>query len=147
MARIAILAVLTLVLPAWTQPVEDMLRVADNNTETADKAANEVADQRAARDMDVGRHLIGQRNYNGALNRFAVVVTQFPTSRDVEEALARLTEAYLALGIASRAQTAVAVLGRKFPNGHWSAAAHDALKSAGLEPAEDEKSWISQTFK
>jgi hypothetical protein len=71
MARIAILAVLTLVLPAWTQPVEDMLRVADNNTETADKAANEVADQRPARDMDVGRHLIGQRNYTGALNRFA----------------------------------------------------------------------------
>jgi outer membrane protein assembly factor BamD len=147
MARIAILAVLTLVFPAWTQPGENMLRFADNNTEIADNAANGAADQRAARDMDVGRHYIGQRYYAAALNRFKIVVTQFPTSRHVEEALACLTETYLALGIASQAQTAVAVLGRKFPNGHWSALAHDALDSAGFEPAEDEKSWISQTFK
>ena len=65
--------------------------------------------------------------------------TQFPTSRHVEEALAHLTESYLALGIASEARTAVAVLGRKFPNGHWSAQARAALQSAGLEPAEDDK--------
>jgi hypothetical protein len=51
MARIAILAVLTLVFPAWTQPGENMLRFADNNTEVADNAANGAADQRAARDM------------------------------------------------------------------------------------------------
>jgi len=147
MARIAILAVLTLALPAWTQPGENMLRFADNTTTTTDKAANGVADQSGERDMDIGRHLIDQRNYIGALNRFAVVVTHFPASRHVEESLARLTEVYLAIGIASQAQTAVAVLGREFPNGHWSAVAHDALKSAGLEPAEDDNSWISQAFK
>src|SRR6266480_4466170 len=110
MARIAILVVLALVLPAWTQFGENILRFADNNTETADKAADGVADQRAARDMDIGRFYIGQRNYTAALNRFKIVVTHFPASRCVEEALARLAESYLALGIASEAQAAVAVL-------------------------------------
>ena len=60
----------------------------------------------------------------------------FQTSRHVEEALARLTETYLALGIILEAQTAAAVLGRKFPNSHWTTTAHDALRSKGLEPAE-----------
>jgi hypothetical protein len=43
--------------------------------------------------------------------------------------------------------TAVAVLGRKYPNGHWSAEAHEALASAGLEAAEDSNSWISRAFR
>jgi hypothetical protein len=47
----------------------------------------------------------------------------------------------------SEAQTAVAVLGRKFANSYWFAQARDALKLAGLEPIENEKSWISQPFK
>jgi outer membrane protein assembly factor BamD len=65
----------------------------------------------------------------------------------VEEALAHLAEAYMGLGIASEAMTAVAVLGRKYPNGHWSAEAHEALASAGLEAAEDSNSWISRAFR
>ncbi len=146
MARIAILAVLALVLPGWTQLGENMLRFVDN-TETAEKVVDGVADHHAGKDMDIGRYDIGKRNYVGALYRFKIVVTQFQTSRHVEEALARLTEVNLALGIASEAQNAAAVLGRKFPNGHWSAEALDALKAAGLEPAENEKSWISRTCK
>lgn len=146
MARIAIWAFLALVLPAWTPVRENILRFADN-TETAEKVVDGVAYTQADKEMEVGRYYVGKRSYVAAVNRFKIVVTQFKTSRHVEEALARLTETYLALGVASEAQTAVAVLGRKFPNGHWSAVAHDALRSAGLEPAEDENSWISSTFK
>jgi outer membrane protein assembly factor BamD len=72
---------------------------------------------------------------------------QFHLSRHVEEALARLVETCLALGIASEAQTAAALLHRKFPNGHWSAYANSLLRSAGLEPIEDESSWISRSLK
>ena len=73
-------------------------------------------------------------------------MTQFQASRHVEEALALLTEAYLALGDVAEAQTATAVLSRKFPHGHWCAEAHDALRAAGLEPAENETSWISRAL-
>jgi outer membrane protein assembly factor BamD len=97
--------------------------------------------------MDVVRYYIGKRNYTAALNRLKGVVIEFPTSSYVEESLARLTESYLALGIASEAATAAAVLNRKFPNGHWVVDAHNALTSAGLEAIEDKGSWISRAFK
>jgi outer membrane protein assembly factor BamD len=146
MTRIAILAVLTLLLPGWTQPSDKILRFVES-TEIPEKPADEIVNQQADKDMYVGRHEIEKRNYIGALNRFKTVVTRFQTSRHVEEALARLTEIYLALGIPSEAQNAAAVLVRKFPNGRWSAEARDALKTAGLEPAENENSWMSRPFK
>ena len=50
-------------------------------------------DQLAGREMTVGRYNMEKRNYIGAINRFKTVVTQYQTTRHVEEALARLTEA------------------------------------------------------
>ena len=73
-------------------------------------------------------------------------MTQFHGSRHVEEALWLVTEASLALGLDTEAQTATAVLRRKFPNGRWSAEAYDSLRAAGLQPAEDAKSWISRAL-
>ena len=145
MTRIAISAVLILLLPGWTQPTDNVLRFAES-TETVEKAADGI-DQQADKEMYIGRAEIDKRNYIGALNRFKTVVTRFQTSRHVEEAWLRLTEIYLALGIPSEAQTAAAVLDRKFPNSRWSAEAHDALKAAGLEPAENEGSWMSRAVK
>jgi outer membrane protein assembly factor BamD len=139
MVRMAILAVLVLLLADWTHVSENDLPFTDN-TKTAEKAVGGIADQNADKEMAVGRYYLAKHNHLVAINRFKAVVTQFQTSRHVEEALAHITESYLALGIASEAQAAVAELDRKFPNGHWSAVAHEALKSAGIEPVEDEKS-------
>jgi outer membrane protein assembly factor BamD len=97
--------------------------------------------------MDVARYYLAKHDYVAALNRLKIVVTRFTTSQHLEEALVNLTEAYLALGIPSQAKTAVAVLSRRFPGGHWLARARAALTSAGLEADEDENSWISQTLK
>src|SRR5262249_11416837 len=66
--------------------------------------------------------------------------------RHVEEALERLTEAYLALGVASEAQTAAAVLGHNFPDSRWYADAYRLVRSRGFEPSEDKGSWISRAF-
>ena len=64
------------------------------------KAKLEAArDQLAGREMSVGRYYMEKRNYTAAINRFKTVVTQYQTTRHVEEALARLTEAYMAIGI------------------------------------------------
>ena len=72
-------------------------------------------DQLAGKEMEVGRFYLQRRNYTAAINRFRDVVGKYQTTRHVEEALMRLTEAYMALGIANEAQTAAAVLGHNFP--------------------------------
>ena len=61
--------------------------------------------------------------------------------------LARLTEAYISLGILDEAQTAAAVLGHNFPDSPWYKDAYKLLKSAGGEPAENKGSWMSRAFK
>ena len=104
-------------------------------------------DQLAAKEMEVGRYYLERRNYTAAINRFRDVVSKYQTTRHVEEALMRLSEAYLALGIAGEAQTAAAVLGHNFPDSPWYKDAFTLLKSGGLEPREDTGSWLSRTFR
>jgi len=104
-------------------------------------------DQLAGKEMEIGRFYLNKRDFQGAINRFKVVVTQYQTTREVEEALERLTEAYMALGIVAEAQTAAAVLGHNFPDSPWYKDAYRLLKGAGSEPNENKDSWISRSFK
>jgi outer membrane protein assembly factor BamD len=104
---------------------------------TAGKAAAQATPETAERHMQVARYYVGRGDYTGSLNRFKIVVTKFHVSPLTEKALAGLTEAYLALGIASEARKAVAVLVRDFPNGDWTAKALAMLTSAGLKPDEN----------
>ena len=76
-------------------------------------------DQLAGKEMLVGRYYLKKKDYIARINRFKVVVTQYQTTRHVEEALMRLAEAYMALGIVQEAQTAAAVLGHNFPDSPW----------------------------
>ncbi len=104
-------------------------------------------DQLAGKEMQVGRYYLTKKDYTGAINRFKVVVTRYQTTRHVEEALERLTEAYMALGIVQEAQTAAAVLGHNFPDSEWYRHAYALVKGGGLEPNENKGSWISRAFK
>jgi outer membrane protein assembly factor BamD len=104
-------------------------------------------DQLAGKEMEIGRYNLEKRNFTGAINRFKTVVTQYQTTRHVEEALERLTEAYMALGIVQEAQTAAAVLGHNFPDSKWYKDAYNIVKSGGGEPTENRGSWISRAFK
>ena len=103
-------------------------------------------DQLAGKEMQVGRYYLEQRDYLAAINRFKIVVTQYQKTRHVEEALERLTEANMALGLTGEAQTATAVLGHNFPDSPWYKDAYKLLKSGGLEPRENAGSWISKVF-
>jgi outer membrane protein assembly factor BamD len=104
-------------------------------------------DQLAGREMEVGRYYLERRNYTAAINRFREVVAKYQTTRHVEEALERLTEAYMALGLTGEAQNAAAVLGHNFPDSPWYKDAYALLKSGGLEPREDTASPVSRAFK
>ena len=88
--------------------------------------------------MLVGRYYMDRRDYTGAINRFKLVVTRYQTTRHVEEALLRLTEAYLSLGIVGEAQTSAAVLGHNFPDSRWYKDAYALVRAKGLEPSENQ---------
>lgn len=104
-------------------------------------------DQLAGYEMNVGRYYLKRENYMAAINRFREVLFKYQNTREAEEALERLTEAYLALGIVPEAETAAAVLGHNYPDSEWYKEAFDRLKSSGLSPHEDKDSWISKAFK
>jgi outer membrane protein assembly factor BamD len=131
------------------QTLEEVARkYPDSEYAVAAKRKIEIArDQLAGKEMDIGRQLLNSRNYAGAINRFKVVVTRFQRTRHVEEALLRLTEAYMALGIVEEAQTSAAVLGHNFPDSRWYKDAYALMQSRGLQPNENKGSWISQAFK
>lgn len=120
------------------------------NSRYAGEARNRIRiakDVLAAADMNVGRYYLNRKNYLAAINRFKAVVRDYQTTKHVEEALARLAEAYMALGIASEAQTAAAILGHNFPNSPWYKDTYALLQSGGLEPRENSGSWISKSWK
>ncbi len=106
-----------------------------------------VKDQLGGKEMQVGRYYLNRRNYVAGINRFKTVVVDFQTTRHVEEALFRLTEAYYALGVVNEAQTAAAVLGHNYPDSQWYKDAYSLLNKGGYEPSEDSGSWISRAFK
>lgn len=101
-------------------------------------------DQLAGKEMQIGRYYLERKEYLAAIRRFRNVVEQYSNTNQVEEALARLTEAYYAMGIVEEAQTAAAVLGRNYPDSQWYADSYKLLQSGGVEPRENRGSWISR---
>jgi outer membrane protein assembly factor BamD len=131
------------------QALEEVMRK-HPNTEYAASAKKklEVArDQLAGKEMEVARYYLNKKDFTGAINRFKVVVTKYQTTRHVEEALTRLTESYMALGIVDEAQTAAAVLGHNFPDSRWYRDAYELVRAGGVEPRENQSSWISRAFR
>jgi outer membrane protein assembly factor BamD len=115
-----------------------------------DDAKNKIRfarDQIAGKEMQVGRYYLEQKEYLASIKRFRLVVEQYSNTRHTEEALARLTEAYFALGLADEAQTAAAVLGHNFPDSDWYKDSYKLLQSGGLSPRENTGSWLSRAAK
>lgn len=129
--------------------LQELVQRYPNSEYTADakKKIQVASDQLAAKELEVGRFYLQKRNYSGAINRFRMVVSRYQTTRHVEEALQRLAEAYMAMGIVNEAQTAAAVLGHNFPDSPWYKDAYALLTKGGLEPREDSQSWISKAFR
>ncbi|MGG7564817.1 outer membrane protein assembly factor BamD [Rhodovulum sp. DZ06] len=104
-------------------------------------------DQLAGKEMMIGRYYLGQAKRIAAINRFKTVLTRYQTTSHAPEALHRLVEAYLELGLESEARTAAAVLGHNFPGSDWYQASYALMQGADLAPFEDEESWISRAFR
>lgn len=85
-------------------------------------------DHLAGKEMQVGRYYLSRDEYLAAINRFRYVVENYETTSHVPEALYRLVEAYLSIGVESEAQVYAAVLGANFPGSVWYRDAYGLLK-------------------
>ena len=112
----------------------------------ADNRIRLCEDSLAASEMYVGRDYLKKKQWLGAKNRFEVVVREYQNTAHVEEALMRLTEVNMALGLVEEAQNAAAVLGHNFPDSQWYKDAYALLATGGLQPREDKGSWLSRMW-
>jgi outer membrane protein assembly factor BamD len=100
-------------------------------------------DQLAGKEMSVGRYYLGNGQYAAAINRFREVIEKRQTSTHIEEALYRLTEGYLLLGLTSEAMSAAAVLGHNYPSSDWYKRSFELLGKQGLAPQLNSGSWLA----
>ena len=103
-------------------------------------------DNLAGKEMAVGRFYLNRGECAAAAGRFRNVIERFSTTSHVPEALHRMTEAYLSLGVVNEAQNAAAVLGYNFPDSDWYRDSYRILLQRDLKPRRDDKSWLSKTL-
>lgn len=104
-------------------------------------------DHLAAKEMEIGRYYLKRNHHAAAINRFRVVVEEFQTTSHVAEALHRLVEAYLSLGLTNEAQTAAAILGHNFRSTDWYEDSYRLLTKQGLKPEAKGDSWLRKVHR
>ncbi len=104
-------------------------------------------DHLAAKEMEIGRYYLKRRHYPAAINRFRAVVEEFQTTTHTPEALLRLVEAYLSLGLTDEAQTAGAILGYNFQGSPFYDDAFRQLTGQGLAPEAAGSGWLSDVYR
>ena len=108
---------------------------------------NFLRDHLASKEMEVGRYYLKRSHYAPAINRFRGVIEEFSTTSQVPEALHRLVEAYLSLGLFNEAQTAGAILGYNYRSTDWYKRSFELLSSKGLKPKSLGNSWLNQIYR
>ena len=110
-------------------------------------------DHLAGREMSVGRWYERQHLYSAAIGRFQRVVDEYQTTNHVPEALHRLTEIYLILGLREQAKKTAAVLGYNYPGNEWYLDSYNQLRDAGDipnavdVPGSNQPGFITRTWK
>ena len=131
------------------QEMRDIIeRYPDSVYATSAKLKFELAlDHLAGKEMEIGRYYLNRGHYTAAINRFRVVVEEYQTTTHTPEALHRLVESYLSLGLVLEAQTAAAILGHNFQGSTWYRDSYALLTSRGLQPQNVGDGWLNQTYR
>ncbi|MVO15765.1 outer membrane protein assembly factor BamD [Parasedimentitalea huanghaiensis] len=104
-------------------------------------------DHLAGKEMEIGRYYLRKGHYSSAINRFRVVVEDFQTTSNTPEALHRLVEAYLSLGLTAEAQSAGAILGHNYRSTEWYEDSYKLLTANGLKMKDRGNNWLSQIYR
>lgn len=99
-------------------------------------------DHLAGKEMEVGRFYLKRQQFPAAINRFRIVVEEYQTSSYTAEALHRLVEAYLSMGLLEEAQSAGAILGYNYQATAWYQRTYSLLKNENLSPAAKGTGWL-----
>jgi outer membrane protein assembly factor BamD len=103
-------------------------------------------DHLAGKEMAIGRYYQQNQQYVGAINRYRAVIERYQTTTHVPEALHRLVECYLALGVKSEAQESAAVLGYNFPGSDWYQDSYFLMTGEGTRPVDEKRGWFFGLF-
>jgi outer membrane protein assembly factor BamD len=108
-----------------------------------------LRDMMAAKEMDVGRYYQERKGYIGAMNRFRSIIKKYQNTSHTPEALHRLVEVYLALGLKEEARTTAAVLGHNYPDNPWYAETYLLMKGQDFRSEEyrQGESWLDKIWK
>jgi len=101
-------------------------------------------DHLAGKEMEIGRYYLKRAEYLAAMNRFKRVIDNFQTTTHVPEALERLVECDLALGLTKEARDNAAVLGYNYPGSRWYGDAYGLVTGSGGSPAGASEGWFSR---
>lgn len=104
-------------------------------------------DHLAGKEMEIGRYYLRRGHYTAAINRFRVVVEEFQTTSHTPEALHRLVEAYLSLGLTDDAQTAAAILGYNFQSSPFYDDSFRLLTGRDLSPEAAGEGWLRDIWR
>ncbi len=104
-------------------------------------------DHLAGKEMEVGRYYLKRQHYAAAINRFRVVVEDFQTTTHTPEALHRLVEAYLSLGLTDEAQSAGALLGYNYRGTEWYEDSYALLTGQGLSMRSTGDNWLAAIYR
>ncbi len=104
-------------------------------------------DHLAGKEMEIGRYYLRRDHYTAAINRFRVVVEDFQTTSHTAEALHRLVEAYLSLGLTDEARTAGAILGYNYRSTQWYEDSYKLLTGQGLTLEAAGDGWLRQIYR
>ena len=104
-------------------------------------------DHLAAKEMEIGRFYLKRNHFAASVSRFRIVVEDFQTTSHTPEALHRLVESYLSLGLINEAQTAGAILGFNYQSTEWYADSYALLTRQGLEPVSIGDHWLAAIYR
>jgi outer membrane protein assembly factor BamD len=100
-------------------------------------------DHLAGKEMQIGRYYLSRQEYLAALNRFRLVVQEYQTTGHIAEALHRMVEVWLLLGVKDEARKYAAVLGYNYPGSKWYAYSYKLLEGdVGDAPEPEDSSWF-----
>ncbi|MBY6004496.1 outer membrane protein assembly factor BamD [Salipiger bermudensis] len=104
-------------------------------------------DHLAGKEMEIGRYYLRDKHFGAAISRFRVVVEDFQTTTHTPEALHRLVEAYLSLGLVQEAQSAGAILGYNYQGSEWYRDSYKLLTNRGLPLEAQGDNWLAQAYR
>ncbi len=116
-------------------------------TKSAELKFDLALDQLAGKEMQVGRYYLKRGHFAAAINRFRVVVEEYQTTSHTAEALYRLIESYLSLGLTDEAQTAGAILGHNYQGSEWYEDGYALLTGRGLDAEPHGDGWLNRIYR